>query len=67
MYSSLTEMLASAHRDELHRQASQHRVARQARLSRHDATARNTPGVSWARLYLRFALKRRQVRPAVAT
>jgi hypothetical protein len=67
MYSSLPEMLASAYRDELQRQASQHRVAHQAHRSRRDAAGRNAPGVSPARRpYLRFALKRSQVFPAIA-
>jgi hypothetical protein len=62
MHSSLTEMLASAHRDELRRQASQHRVARQGHQSR-----RQTAGTSRAGL-LSFRLPegRSQVRPAVA-
>jgi hypothetical protein len=33
MYSSLTEMLASSHRDQLRRQASAYRLGRQARQS----------------------------------
>jgi hypothetical protein len=37
MYSPLTEMLASAHRDELCRQASHHGVARRGRQSRRQA------------------------------
>jgi hypothetical protein len=44
MYSSLTEMLASAHRDQLHRQAAQHRLTRQGRQSR-----RQTAGTFRAR------------------
>jgi hypothetical protein len=68
MHSSLTEMFASAHRDELHRRASQHRLARDARRSRQSrrhAAARNSPGPAPTRLLnLRFAERRSQVRPA---
>jgi hypothetical protein len=65
MYAALNEMLASAHRDELRRGASQHRVARQARRG---AAVRNTPVTSPARLLnVRFAGRRSHVRPAVAT
>ena len=64
MNSTLTEMLATAHRDELRRQASRHSVARQAR--RHDPT-RNTPGTPTSRLLsLRFTGRRSEVRPAAA-
>jgi len=67
MYCSLTEMLASSHRDELHRRASQHNVARQARQSRRAAAARNTVGTSPTRfLNLQFARRPNQIRPAAA-
>jgi hypothetical protein len=62
MYSSLTEILAGAYRDELHRQAAQHRLARQGRQSRRQAA-----GTSRARLRnFRLPERRSQVRPAVA-
>jgi hypothetical protein len=64
MYSSLTAMIASAHRDELRRQATRHSVTR---LSRREAAARNTPGTARARLLsLRLGGRRSEVRPAVA-
>jgi hypothetical protein len=66
MYSSLTELLASAHRDELRRQASKPRLARQAHRSR-QAAARNAQGTLPTRLLnFRLAGKRSQVRPAAA-
>jgi hypothetical protein len=67
MHSSLTEMLGSAHRDELRRQASQHTLARQARQARRHAAARNTPGPSPNRLrHFRVAGRRSEIRPAAA-
>jgi hypothetical protein len=62
MYCPLTEMLASAHRHELRRQAAQHRLARWGRQSR-----RQTAGTSRAHL-LNFGLPERhaEVCPAPA-
>ncbi len=62
MHSNLTEMLSTAHRDEMRRQASRHNAARQARYSR-----RHSGAFSLSRLVsLRFIGTRGQVRPAVA-
>jgi hypothetical protein len=67
MYSSLTEMLATSHRDQLRRQASQHRLAREARQSRRDTAPRNAARTSPNRfLHCRLADRRSELRPAAA-
>jgi hypothetical protein len=66
MYSFLTELLVSAHSDELRRRASRQRLARQAHRSG-QAAARNAHGSLPARLLnFRLAGKRSQLRPAAA-
>lgn len=63
MHSNLTEMLSSAQRDEMRRQASSHNVARQSRRSRRHSVA---TGPTAGRLRpLRFIGRRSHVRPAV--
>jgi hypothetical protein len=64
VYSSLTEMLATAHRDQLHRQAAQRTRARQAR--QHTAARRSTRPSPSRLLHFRLARKQSEIRCAVA-
>jgi hypothetical protein len=64
MPSSLIEMLAIAHRDELHSQAAQRARARQAR--RHTAAPKSTRPAPSRLLHFRIGGRHREIRPAVA-
>jgi hypothetical protein len=64
VHSSLTEMLATAHRDELHRQAAQRMRALQAR--RHTPAPRTTRRSPSRLLHLRLAGRNSEICPAVA-
>jgi hypothetical protein len=64
MHSSLTEILATAHRDQLHRQAAQRTRARQAR--RHTAIRKSTRPSPSRLLHARLPRKDSEIRPAVA-
>jgi hypothetical protein len=64
MHSSLTEMLATAHRDQLHRQAAQRTRAYQAR--RHTAARNSTRPSPNRLLHFRLAGRRSESCPAVA-
>jgi hypothetical protein len=64
MHSSLTEMLATAHRDQLRRQAAQHTRARQAR--RHTAARKRTRPSPSHLLHFGLAGRHTEVCPAVA-
>ena len=63
MYSDLTGMLATAHRDELLRQASRHNQVRPVRRS---SAASNTRGFVVSVLSFRFTRRGSGMRPAVA-
>jgi hypothetical protein len=61
MHSSLTEMLATAHRDQLHRQAAQRTRARQ-----HTAARKSTRPSPSRLLHFRLAGRHSEIRPALA-
>lgn len=64
MHSNLTEMLSTAHRDELRRQAFRHHFARESRNRRRSAALGTTASRV---LSLRFIGRGNHVRPAIIT
>lgn len=68
MYSTLTEMLATARQDEMLRQACRHNAVRQARQSRPGRPARRPSAASsrWHLPSLRIIGRRNPMRPATA-